>query len=63
MNFSNRAEEIRSVFRCGTWRKVFDSSDPRWLGPGATSPDQVAGPDDTLRLPPTLLVVYARSTG
>jgi maltooligosyltrehalose trehalohydrolase len=45
----------------GTWRRVLDSSEQRWRGPGSSLPDRI---DDSisirLRLNPGSVVVYRR---
>lgn len=43
----------------GQWRKVLDSTDSRWLGPGATLPETLSGPADIL-LQPYTAAVYER---
>jgi len=43
----------------GEWRKVFDSADRRWAGPGSLAPASVSGPGRTrLELPASSFVLY-----
>ncbi len=43
----------------GCWRKVLDSTESRWLGPGATLPETLSGTGDIL-LQPYTAAVYER---
>ncbi len=42
-NFSPKDSVLKNPLPPGRWRKILDSSDERWAGPGATLPDQLAG--------------------
>ena len=41
MNFNDRPVQWTSPLPEGTWDKRFDSSDTRWMGPGAQAPETV----------------------
>jgi maltooligosyltrehalose trehalohydrolase len=43
----------------GSWRKVLDSSDKRWNGPGATTPDS-CGSFNSFLIEPYTIVLYQR---
>ncbi len=43
----------------GSWRKILDSADAEWNGPGATLPETISAPE-TLTMPPTSCAVYVR---
>jgi len=43
MNFSSSAQTFTCDLPGGQWRKVLDSAEERWSGPGTTTPKTVAG--------------------
>lgn len=57
-NFSDRKQVVKIPFRGRRGRKLCDSADAAWGGPGATAPAQ-AGPDRGITLQPMSAVVYA----
>lgn len=58
MNFSEQPQEPGPAPE-GRWRKVLDSADARWQGPGASLPD---APAPAAKMPPYSIVIYARET-
>jgi maltooligosyltrehalose trehalohydrolase len=58
-NFNDRETAYRLAGRAGRWRKVLDTSEARWLGPGSRLPDEIGG-EARLRLPPLGLSLYRR---
>lgn len=58
MNFSERPQEPGPAPE-GRWRKVLDSAEARWQGPGASMPDT---PAPETKMPPYSIVIYARET-
>jgi maltooligosyltrehalose trehalohydrolase len=54
MNF---AEAPASVSIASRWRKLLDSADARWSGPGTTAPERIA--DETILLAPQSVAVYS----
>jgi hypothetical protein len=45
-NFSDRPARVRLRLIEGSWHKLIDSAEHRWMGPGSTVPDslQISGP-------------------
>jgi maltooligosyltrehalose trehalohydrolase len=41
LHFGADAAEVALPLSAGRWRKVFDSAEDRWRGPGATTPDSI----------------------
>jgi maltooligosyltrehalose trehalohydrolase len=41
MNFNQVPVTFSPVFPDGNWRKILDSSEPKWLGNGSSMPDQL----------------------
>lgn len=56
MNFSRSAQNISLLDAASGYRKIFDSADPQWRGPGA-APDKVA---TNVSVQPESLVVYEK---
>jgi maltooligosyltrehalose trehalohydrolase len=46
----------------GTWRKVLDSADSQWAGPGSILPDEIKGRQRITILPRSIAVYEVRST-
>jgi maltooligosyltrehalose trehalohydrolase len=60
-HFGTTPADLKVVFEAGPWRKMLDSADGRWLGPGATATEQVRGPTDVqLTLPGRSVTVYGQ---
>ncbi|MGA2327181.1 MAG: malto-oligosyltrehalose trehalohydrolase [Bryobacteraceae bacterium] len=61
LSFGDAAVAPTLRIPAGRWRKLLDSSDRLWMGPGGTAPDsQEGGREAVLALNPRSLVVYRR---
>ena len=59
MNFNDRPVQWTSPLPEGTWDKWFDSSDTKWMGPGAQAPETVIGcAGGSITLNPHSFTVY-----
>ncbi len=56
-NLGEEASPACSPFSAGRWKKMLDSTDPRWAGPGCTLPDG-AGEATIVALPPYAVAVF-----
>jgi maltooligosyltrehalose trehalohydrolase len=56
MNFSKGTQQIIAPAHASSWRKLLDSADPEWKGPGA-APETLA-PNNTIALCPESFVLY-----
>jgi maltooligosyltrehalose trehalohydrolase len=45
-NFDIHPVHYSTPYAPGNWRKVLDSADPKWLGPGSAIPQEIADDDD-----------------
>jgi maltooligosyltrehalose trehalohydrolase len=59
MNFSNRLKKQKYAFPSGLWRKVCESSESRWNGPGSRAPKQVSE-EKEIELNPWSFCVYKK---
>jgi maltooligosyltrehalose trehalohydrolase len=60
-NFNHSHVSVSLPLPAGRWRKVLDSTDPRWEGPGGALPEQLdIDGNITLALPAKSLAVFAR---
>jgi len=60
-NFGNHSTLCVDTVRSGEWRKLLDSADPQWSGPGTTVPLVVsAGKDLNLTLQPKSFCLFGR---
>jgi maltooligosyltrehalose trehalohydrolase len=58
--FGQRTEACQMPWR-GDWRRLLDSADTHWAGPGGVSPERVPGERaDAIRLQPQSFVLYLR---
>lgn len=57
MNFSDRTLTFDIETPSGSWQKLLDSSDIKWMGPGATMPDKLI-PGELLTITPKSFVLY-----
>ena len=62
-NFDDRPVEHFHNIPYGVWRKRFDSTDKRWMGPGATAHDVIETPRGELTLQPHGVLLYEKQTG
>ncbi len=61
LNFSHTAASLTLPLPPGKWRKLLDSSDPRWEGPGSSLPAEFAATEGfELQLPARSVVLYLR---
>lgn len=58
MNFSDRPQDIGAV-PPGLWRKMIDSADARWEGPGASMPETLS---PGARIPPYSIALYGQGS-
>lgn len=57
-NFAqDRSAQVTPPFPPGSWRKILDTAEPKWQGPGATAPDTVDHPQ-MIPLPTLSCVLY-----
>jgi maltooligosyltrehalose trehalohydrolase len=60
-HFDHEPTDVDVPFAGAPWRRVLDSADQRWGGPGTLSPEEVeVDPDAVIRLQPDSFVLYAR---
>lgn len=57
MNFSDRTLTFDTEPPSGSWQKLLDSADIKWMGPGATMPDKLI-PGELLTIPAKSFVLY-----
>jgi maltooligosyltrehalose trehalohydrolase len=55
-----KSEPARLLLREGTWRKVLDSAEERWGGPGGQSPERVEEGGEILVAPRSVVVLERR---
>jgi maltooligosyltrehalose trehalohydrolase len=59
MNFNRATVNCRFPARTGNWRKLIDSADPQWRGPGARLPAKIEG-GQQVALPPHSLALFTK---
>jgi maltooligosyltrehalose trehalohydrolase len=57
LNFNSGPAEIHILLPGSRWKKLLDSAEAQWLGPG---PDQLAGPDAVLPMQPFSAAVFSK---
>lgn len=57
MNFSDRTLTFDIETPSGSWQKLLDSADTKWMGPGATMPDKLI-PGELVTIPAKSFVLY-----
>jgi len=57
MNFNGKDVTFRAKAPGNSWRKILDSSDPKWMGSGATLPEKLE-PDQEVTIKPQSFAVY-----
>jgi maltooligosyltrehalose trehalohydrolase len=61
-HFGEGAAEVHVPFAGAPWRRVLDSADPRWGGPGSLAPEEVGeDAEGPVTLQPNCFAVYVRS--
>jgi maltooligosyltrehalose trehalohydrolase len=49
MNFSEKDVSFNATPPSGSWQKILDSSEPKWMGLGSTLPDKLMQQDVAIR--------------
>lgn len=57
MNFSDRTVVFQTDPPSGSWQKLLDSSDSKWMGPGSAMPEKLL-PGETLTIQPKSFTLY-----
>jgi maltooligosyltrehalose trehalohydrolase len=58
-HFGMAAGRVKVLLEAGEWRKVLDSTEERWSGPGQTAEERVSGPGEfEILLPPRSVAIY-----
>jgi maltooligosyltrehalose trehalohydrolase len=58
-NFSKRDQTFQARLPLGRWRKVIDSSDKKWMGPGSSIPD-ICQDEQTIHIRQLSLALFER---
>ncbi len=58
--FSSVATTVKTTLPQGAWQKILDSSEAKWRGPQAISPESLA-PGETLPMSPHAAVLYLKA--
>lgn len=61
MNFDRQPQTVRFALPPGRWKKIADSADPLWLGPGSLAPGHL-GKTQAIDLSPSSFSVYQTET-
>jgi maltooligosyltrehalose trehalohydrolase len=62
-HFDSNPREIVAAVPCGVWRKLIDSSDTKWSGPGSFLPEHFSSDGETrLEARPTSLALFVRDS-
>ena len=60
-NFNDREVRLPQSVPRGAWRKLLDSADPKWMGPGTIVPHLIeSAPRGTLRLQPHAVLLFEK---
>ncbi len=58
-NFGKSEAQVQPELPGGKWRKLLDSAEPQWAGPGAVAPDALTPPDtEEVRLAPESVTLF-----
>ncbi len=57
MNFSSRTQQQMTAFPPGSWKKMWDSADKRWGGPGGILPERISDEQEIV-IPAWAFTVY-----
>jgi maltooligosyltrehalose trehalohydrolase len=61
-NFNSRPVPLSLYLACGAWRKVLDSAEEQWYGPGSPAPSDIhSNGESRLTVPATSVVVLIHS--
>ncbi len=61
-NFSEQPAPVHPPACCGSWRKLLDSAETRWAGPGASAPESFqANESSTIDIAPHSFLLYQHS--
>lgn len=62
-NFGTEPIDCSGKFASGHWRKVMDSAERKWLGPGTSSPEQFSATRlENIQLPPKSFCVFEKTS-
>jgi maltooligosyltrehalose trehalohydrolase len=59
-NFASEAVTARVPVPGGNWKKIFDSADEVWDGPGASTPEKLLGKNQNITIKKFSLSIYKR---
>jgi maltooligosyltrehalose trehalohydrolase len=59
-NFHSETVTAQVPFPRGNWKKIFDSAEEKWLGPGASAPEKVIGKKQNITFKKFSLYVYQK---
>lgn len=57
MNFGDRSTSFSAPLPAGSWSKLLDSADEKWMGPGAELPEKLL-PDESYTIPAKSIALY-----
>ncbi len=57
MNFAAEQQSLKLYAPRARWKKILDSAETRWLGPGSTLPDEIQG-SEAVAVPPMSVILY-----
>ena len=57
MNFAAEQQLLKLYVPQARWKKILDSAETKWLGPGSTLPEEIQGME-TVAVPPRSIVLY-----
>ena len=58
LNFNNEVVTAKIPFSEGKWKKVLDSADEKWDGPGASTPEKVLGKKQNITIKKFSISIY-----
>ena len=58
LNFNREIVTTKIPFSAGKWKKILDSADNTWEGPGASTPDKLSGKEQNITIKKSSISVY-----
>ncbi|MEJ2615295.1 MAG: alpha amylase C-terminal domain-containing protein [Ignavibacteriaceae bacterium] len=58
INFNREVITALVPFSRGKWKKILDSADERWDGPGTSTPDKLLGKEQNITIKKSSISVY-----
>jgi maltooligosyltrehalose trehalohydrolase len=58
LNFNNEVTTAKVSFSKGNWKKILDSSDEKWMGPGTSTPGRVLGKKQNVTIKKFSVSIY-----